>query len=989
MNSIEASTVDQLVIALRAYAASSPRANKPVQAKPPTKRRRPPPVPSTWVVIFDTETTTDAGQSLRLGSYQVREGAELNEAGLFYEPGALSSDETAMLSEYAANHEMRLITRDEFVDRVFYGVGYDLRATIVGLNLPFDLSRLAIRHASARGDMRGGFSFGLSGDKRKPAVQVKHLSQKASLIRFAAPFRQRRARSERKRGDYVPVRRGHFVDVRTLAAALFSRSFGLGSLSAFLKVEHPKVSTDEHGGPLAPSYIEYAVRDVQTTWECYVDLADRFECLGLRETPLPLIHSEASLGKAYLKAMGIAPWRNAQPDFPPQMLANIMGSYFGGRSEVRIRRELRQVVLCDFLSMYPTVCTLMGLWRFVIADGIAWRDATEETRAFLETVTLADLQRPSTWRRLSVLVRVLPNEDIFPVRAEYSGEAQATIGSNHLSSDQPLWFPLADCIATKLLTGRAPIVVEAIVFEPGSMQSGLRPVAIAGNDEYRVDPRRDDFYKRLVELRQLIKTRRDVAVAAEKDGLDAEQNALKIAANATSYGIFVEVNVKDLSERAPMTVHSSAGETYEIEVAKAEEPGKYFHPLLATLITAAARLMLATSERLIADQGLEWAFCDTDSMAIAKPHTVSESDFQERVDGIVQWFSDLNPYDFDGSILKIEDVNFAIDDKSRREPLHCWAVSAKRYALFNLDANGLPVLRKASAHGLGHLQSPYDEGEPATGIPKPVVAREKLGVELWQHDLWWKIVTAALAGEPDQVDLRFHPRLGQPAVSRYSATTPKLLAWFRGFNATRSYDRQVKPFGFLYSLFANRFASLAPSVGTLTSDGARTTRQSMRPVRPAAPFDSDLPKAIARAFDRETGKAVPREALKSYRQVLAQFHLHPESKFLNGNFTDTGPTRRRHVQVSDVRNIGKEADHWEEQFFLGLDPYDLIDYGMTPGDPVELIDLVHAGAKKVRQRELARRIGVSRGTLSKLLRGAPVRRSEVLLRWVIQVLQRR
>jgi hypothetical protein len=55
-----------------------------------------------------------------------------------------------------------------FVDDVFYGLAYDLRATIVGFNLPFDLSRLAVRHGPARSKMRGGFTFQLSEDDRKP-----------------------------------------------------------------------------------------------------------------------------------------------------------------------------------------------------------------------------------------------------------------------------------------------------------------------------------------------------------------------------------------------------------------------------------------------------------------------------------------------------------------------------------------------------------------------------------------------------------------------------------------------------------------------------------------------------------------------------------------------------------------------------------------------------------------------------------------------------
>jgi hypothetical protein len=170
---------DNLQIALRAFTESvvGGRAPAPQKgARNPRKVAR----ASEWVLVFDTETTTDAGQSLRFGSYQVRKGDTLHEAGVFYSPTGLSDYEHSVLAEFAADHDLRIITRDEFAEQVFYGIGYDLRATIIGLNLPFDISRIALRHSSARGDMRGGFSFTLSADKRKPAVQVKHLNQKVS-----------------------------------------------------------------------------------------------------------------------------------------------------------------------------------------------------------------------------------------------------------------------------------------------------------------------------------------------------------------------------------------------------------------------------------------------------------------------------------------------------------------------------------------------------------------------------------------------------------------------------------------------------------------------------------------------------------------------------------------------------------------------------------------------------------------------------------------
>ena len=174
--------------------------------------------------------------------------------------------------------------------------------------------------------------------------------------------------------------------------------------------------------------------------------------------------SEASLGKGCLKEMSIRPWREVQCDCPDWLIGIIMSAYYGGRSEVRVRRMVRQVLYCDFLSMYPTVCTLMGLWRLVIAKGMTWRDNTADVVALLERISLDDLQCPDSWQNLKTIVQVLPDDDVFPIRAKYVDEAQATIGLNHVQSTIPLWFTLADCIAAKLRTGKPVKVLRAITF---------------------------------------------------------------------------------------------------------------------------------------------------------------------------------------------------------------------------------------------------------------------------------------------------------------------------------------------------------------------------------------------------------------------------------------------------------------------------------------------------------------------------------------------
>ena len=218
------------------------------------------------------------------------------------------------------------------------------------------------------------------------------------------------------------------------------------------------------------------------------------------------ILSEASLGKAYFKQIGIRPLFELQPDFPAHLTGKILSAYFGGRAEVRWRRDIRQVLYCDFLSMYPTVCTLMGLWRFVIAQGMEWWDSTEEIRTLVNSISLAELHGPEFWPQLTTLVRVKSDADIFPVRAKYDGKSQ-TIGLNYLTREYPLWFTLADVIAAKLLGGKSPEILETITFSPKEPQPGLRAISVAGNSNYRVDPEKDDFFKTLIDLRTSIKAR--------------------------------------------------------------------------------------------------------------------------------------------------------------------------------------------------------------------------------------------------------------------------------------------------------------------------------------------------------------------------------------------------------------------------------------------------------------------------------------------------
>jgi DNA polymerase elongation subunit (family B) len=960
------------------------------------KHRSKAPITPEWVLVFDTETTPDEAQRLRFGVYQLLQKGQLRQHGLFYDD--VKPAELEALKTEAPKHGcVEPITVFDFIHKIFLPTAFKAGGLVVGFNLPFDLSRLAIRHEAARvsraprtpeeiaagaalkdadRSMVGGFTFQLSPFSDQPFLRIKHLNSRSAFFRFAKPAHQEAARSQRRRGERVQFQRGNFLDVKTLAAALTSKSHRLETLADYLGVKHKGKFTD-FARPIDAEFIDYAVNDVETTRQCFEELVRRYQKHRLGMTAPQGVYSEAGLGKAYLKQMSVRPWREVQSDFDPATLGAIMSSYFGGRAEVHIRRTVVPTLYCDFASMYPTVCTLMGLWRFVIAQGIDDEDATAETQTFLDDVKLNDLQDPRTWERLTTLVQVKPDADIFPVRARYAARIKEetkssdmpTIGVNYLSANRPLWFTLADCIASKLLSSKAPSVIRAVRFSARQAQAGLRAVEIAGEAEYRVIPDKNDFYKRVIELRRRVKgdlkdaERRDPD-SQEVKNLDMNQLALKILANATSYGIFIELNVEDGDdEDALIPIFTSQGKR-TVPTPKRELPGRYYHPLLATLITGAARLMLALTERLAVENDLNWAFCDTDSMAFANTEKLPYTKFVDRVRAICQWFVPLNPYEPDPkkgavSILEMENQNFSKKKgkENELEPLYCFAISAKRYALFNRDGNGKPIIRKASAHGLGHFSAPYGHEEESRD-------ERGSGVRLWEEDVWKQIISAALSDRPREVDYTFRSEMLRPAHSRYGSTRPAVLNWFKRYNEGRPYAEQVKPFNFLLTFFIRRQEDIASEDPTYEFD------PKLNEIRPVAPYEKDSEKALRRIFDRNSENMDPVSAkwLRTVADVLRDYHRQPEYKFLGGGWNEEGVLRRRHVLVDTIEDIGKESDGWEEDEARSEDQDQTLTYPSSSFDRDRMIALI----KSVRQRELMREARIAMRTIDAVWRGEEV-----------------
>lgn len=823
--------------------------------KPPSKRNRN--VSYRYRLVFDTETTTDYTQSFRFGYFKLFDKDVLKTHGLIYDADNLSVDEMVILDNYAIRHNIPLYDKQFFINEIFYKYIFLQKGLCIGFNLPFDISRLAFKYAICRKQgMRGGFNFVLSENKYLPRVHIKHLSAKSSIIKFTAL----------PKNNFYHYHNGYFIDVKTIACALLSGSWSLDRLGKALNVTSKKKHTTEHGTTLTNRYIDYCIQDVNCTDESFIVLRDLYASYGLSQ-PLHYIFSEASIGKAYLKQMGIKPFDVSS--FPSETLGYIMSTYYGGRSEVHIRKKSVPAIYCDFLSMYPTVCTLMGLWDYVIADSIKITKSDNNTlgiKNLLDIISSDTMLNKKYWPILASIVKVKPDGDIFPIRSTYD-DVSTSIGLNYLTSEKPLWFTLADCIASKLLTGQTPEILDAISFLPNQPQADLQPINIAGNDAYHVNPYEQDFYKTLIELRKQIQQKKRTSINdLEKQRYENDQLACKITANATSYGIFVELNVEEYTQVQELEVYANNATPFTTLSKNVENRGKYFNPLIATLITGAARLMLAIAECTAKHHKLSWVYCDTDSMCLTPAFTSNDEEFKFHADAVVKEFDNLNPYNFDAQLFKFEDENYKDGVFS---PLHCYAISAKRVCLYNKTDDDIEI-RKFSSHGLGHLFKPYGNGDD------------------WHKDYWYHLLT-------DTLDV-YWKKLNIPAITRYTASTPELIKWFANYNDDKLYNEQVKPFNFLVVGYNNHLDTHN---------------------HPIALFDNNVSTIIKSFIDKDTHTPLQRDELKTYVSMLQDYDIHPESKFLGGGYLESGTLQRRHILVNKVIIIGKESNKLEKRYYLG------------------------------------------------------------------------
>jgi hypothetical protein len=806
-------------------------------------------------IVFDTETTTDEVQRLRFGAFLYGKCSsqgeiEILSKGLFLadEPALGDDNADAVMQDYAKANDLEYMNCQQFCDRHLWKHGFKGKATIIGFNLPFDISRIAIQAVESR-RKDSDFSFRIFRDKNmeeykmRPSIRIKKLGPKKQSIRWGAD-------QEKRWSD------GEFVDVNQLVTAhCGGSSFTLANAAKLYGTVHRKTDAD-YAGPVNDEYLGYCVNDTIVTLELYqAALRQHLE----RDTGVApsRVFSTASLSKGLMTQLGVIPTLTMNPSFPPRLLGQSMAAFIGARTEAHVVNVPVPGQLLDFTSMYPTVGSLMNLSRFLRTHKVTHRDATAEVRELLAQVSVEGCFDPELWPKLTGLAIIAPGQTLtLPVRGDY-GSAGTQVSLSKFTPSEPMAYAIPDLVAAAILDGTVPQICSAWVLEASSINSPFLSSANLPGD-MTLDLQNRDIFRSLVELRQKFKSKNCKGHCGELECIETNQCQgcvislyLKIQANGL-YGIFAEINQIDTIDPRQLqcyseplrdypedftgvrlnimhaggyTIYSHGKPVEGAKPAKPETPGTFCFPPLAMLFTSGARLMLAMLERRLADLGGTYAMMDTDSMFIvATPKrsviTAGHSEIQAisyaEVAALTEEFQTVSPYTREDGEIKLLKQEYP---KSTDAQEHCLAISSKRYCLFRYGPDDSIVIDKRSEHGLGYLKSPAND-------------REDGG---WKVDTWRWIVSQKLGlavNEPDWFD--------GPAIGNHSISTPWLFNDFKGLNAGRPYQEQIKPFNFM-------------TVGYQPPLSSKTGRN----IRLVAPFFKDLAKATdAKWFDLHTGNPV-------------------------------------------------------------------------------------------------------------------------------------
>ena len=694
-----------------------------------------------------------------------------------------------------------------------------LPVLVIGHKLDFDIQRLSVYPATmARGEfVYGGFSIPMGrsvkkggdrkGEPNGPRVVMKKIGPGKNSFRAVSNYN-----AQLRTHEFVDT----LMLAKALLGADTPASMdALCGMFGLEDTENGPISKEnvKHFKPLTREYADYGYNDVERTWFIYTKLRELVRKHN-RTAPMWNLYSVASVGKAYYKDFGIDKYleknitgQNDAHSLKSLKLCGVaMEAMIGARAECGVRHQIREVINKDFKSQYPTINIKLKLQDLLLAERV---DIEEDERlasgewlkggkdaALLEAISILDMDdcppdgdasqlhvygsrallgkdkaaSNSIWPDLIGFAQVDPADCILPIRTCFQdeadkddGKASTNVGLTEIEHGPPIWVTYLDVLASKFLKGRMPRILKTMRMIPVGRQANLKEISFFGNPNYVIDLTQPDtdIFRSILEMRDAIKAEMEALKRAggkgspEYDRLDAMQLALKLIANSTAYGVFVQVDVDEREEdrgvsifhgekvhrlTARKKVRGDDGRE-EVSSVKVEKPGSWFAPW-GSLITAGGRLLIAMAEALARVQGrdyggIPYGMCDTDSMAFARPLDMPRTEFRVAVARIGGYFQRINPYKpvngDEPEVFATEGYNFNLENKDEMKPLYILSISAKRYAMANIvrkdgtdydtlsemrddGCKAVVILRKVSAHGLGPITAPGYARPPDDGV---------------------------------------------------------------------------------------------------------------------------------------------------------------------------------------------------------------------------------------------------------------------------------
>jgi hypothetical protein len=956
----------------------------------------------TWpdtIIALDTENRVTVEQSLTFGVWRrcrlIGDVYEVIEEGIFHADD-LPEKERNVLKQYieTAISDVRsfpprfpLYSRTQFMKKVFWPALKKRSSMVVGFNLGYDLTRVALDWKKG---VKGEWSLILTRypngteNCNYPRILITPIDSKKQIIKLWRPWKKHQ-HEWKKAGKWI-----HFLDLRTLLWALYNKSHSLRTAcdhkeGPFKWQDLPQKDDHDPSGQVTPEELEHCRQDVRCTVGLLNACKQEFDKHSDIELKPWNAYSPASVAKAYLKAMGIE--RPAVKfNKPDKELAPWIQSYYGGRSECRIRHETGPVVPVDFTSEYPSCCANLGLFKFLTAKRLTFVDDTANIEQFLAGITREKCFQRATWRDMNFVARVMPDGDVLPVRTVYDGVSQ-NIGNNFLYSNpihpKPVYVAGPDLVAAVIQQpGKVPKIEQAFRIVPGTKQEGMRPVRLRG--KVLIDPNDDsvDLFTKIIEERKRNKNDRDLYYW------------LKILANSI-YGFFVELNPEHF-EKPKRVMVFSGDENFPDSSCVIERRGQWFGPYLATLITSAGRLLLALLEAEVTLAGGTYLYCDTDSLAIV----ASKRGGPLRIPGaqgkrILTWneveritakFRALNPYDPDPvpDLLNLTDDNVVCacshelkehDEagacevhgcscqslkKTRRQP---WglAIAAKRYTLFEkvLDRYGKLAdikIINPKAHGIGFLYPPKDNP-----------ANWKKEAPLWVYEMWDYIVRGFV-----ELPHKLPEWALLPQMMRFSVSTWNVLKMLGTWECAR-------PFNFMFMVMTSeRFSFDFDFDNKPNKKPMVIVSFSNKQSAWGGLIGCDIRNKDRRGRFRCYRMNDPDFHPLTYAHMIEEYIRHPECKSVG---PDGGPctedTRgllfRSHVTAGQIRYIDKETSSmWANNDDLSVITNDdevgfrVVEYGQRRN--LALPESVKSEMRAMGLRELRRR-AIGQHTIERALLG--------------------